>query len=67
MYAMFIATLSRNVNPNIQISSAVIKINICENEICVHICIVMYITCILLLKNISRQVQFKLTAFLERK
>lgn len=67
MYAMFIATLSRNVNPNIQISSAVIKINICENEICDHVCIFMYITCILLLKNISRQVQFKLTAFLEIK
>lgn len=67
MCAMFIATLSRNVNPNIQISSAVIKINICESEISVHVCIVMYITCILLLKNISRQVQFKLTAFLEIK
>lgn len=67
MYAIFKASLSRNVNPNLQISSAVMKMDICENEICVHVCIVIYITCILLLKNISGQVQFKLTAFLEIK
>lgn len=64
---MFKASLLRNVNPNLQISSAVIKMDICENEICVHVCIIMYITCILLLKHISGQVQFKLTAFLEIK
>lgn len=55
----------KNVNLSLQISSTVTKLNICRNEICVHVCIVMSIIFILLLKNISGQVQFKLTAFHE--